>query len=531
MKAKVNSWRELTLREKIGQTVICQYRPKEFAQRCGSVEAFLERYPVGGVFNNGEELVKGWITGSTANFADVLDKLNESLRVPLFGAADNGSYAKMQGVEMPMQMAIGAANDEEVSYKSGEFRAHDFIKTGINWGFWPNCDLNMSKYDPVTNARATGDDPDLAYKIVKQQFDAMKANGVISCMKHFPGTPHDCYIDAHLSPVNNNTPMDLWWDTYGKLYKKLFADGIPAIMVSHCNLVNYQTEKIDGEYPPATMSYELMTKLLREELGFRGVAVTDALIMGGFGGIHAVDNTIKSLLAGNDIMLWPQIEYIDEMEKRILSGEVDERILDAAVERIWNLKKEYGILDGKKLTSDKDDAYFSDVIAEICKKCPTLLNNYEGMLPLDKNKIKRIFVVGVTPDDAQYEDICYFKEAFAKYGIEVKIQRNIWIDQAEKELEESDMILFALCRTIHRPIGPLDFFGDDAASIWASNALDKSRTMIVNLGNPYLYKYYNISGLTYINAYNHDKRMIDAVVEAMLGEIEFHGKPSVKDLA
>jgi beta-N-acetylhexosaminidase len=336
-------------------------------------------------------------------------------------------------------------------------------------------------------------------------------------------------VDPHMAPSDNEIPMDLWRQTYGKMYKKLFEAGVPTIMIGHNNLTSYQTEKIDGAYPPATMSYELTTKLLREELGFRGVTVTDALVMGGFGGAEAVNNTVLSFLAGNDMLLWPSYEYIDEMERRILSGEIDEAVLDAAVERIWNLKKEYGILDGKSVSSDKDVEFFSDIAKKTCEKSLTLLNNYKDMLPLERNKIKNVFIIGVTPDNAQYEALCVLKSELEKYGCNVKMQRNAWTDEAEKASAENDLVIFALCRTPHYPIGPLEFWGDEALSIWASNCTDKSKTVIASFGSPYLYKYYKVSGTTYVNAYNYGKDMISAFVRALFGECEFCGRSSVGD--
>ncbi|MBQ8759715.1 MAG: hypothetical protein IJZ20_08495 [Clostridia bacterium] len=498
-------------------------------EMCGSIEAFLKKYPVGGIFNNGG-MVKGLLTGANRDFPKIVAEYNKYLRVPLISTADHGFFASDNGVQLPPQMALGAAHDSALSYKTGEFMAENYKKSGVNWGFWPVCDLDTSKFSPVINIRAVSDNPDTTCDIVKEQIAAMKAHGIVACIKHYPGDSYNSYVDPHLAPKNNDTPIEIWRELYGKMYKKLFEAGVPTIMTGHTNLVSYQTEKIDGEFPPATMSYELTTKLLRDELGFKGVTVTDALVMGGFGGAKALENTVLSFLAGNDMLLWPTYEYIDEMERRILSGEIDEKILDAAVERIWNLKKEYGILDGAELSSDKDVKYFEDIAKEGCEKCLTLINNYENMLPLDKNKIKKVTVVGVTPDDKQYKDICRFKEELEKYGCSVNVQRNIWTDEAERASKENDLVIFALCRTPHRPIGPLDFWGDDATSIWASNCTDKSKTVVVSLGSPYLYKYYDVSGITYVNAYNHGKDMIEAFVKALFGDIPFLGKSSVKHI-
>ena len=116
-----------------------------------------------------------------------------------------------------------------------------------------------------------------------------------------------------------------------------------------------------------------------------------------------------------------------------------------------------------------------------------------------------------------------------KYGFNVTVKRNAWVDVISKATKEYDLILYALCRTVHSPIGPLEFWGDDAGNIWGSNAADREKTVIASFGSPYLYsRYYKNSDFTYINAYSYSKATIEAFVKAILGEIEFQGKPSTK---
>lgn len=517
---KINSWKDLTLREKIGQTVICLCETEKHIEMCGSIENFIKKYPVGGIFNNGG-LVKGLLVGANDRFREITEEYSKYSRVPLFGVADGGSFAKKHGIALPPQMALGVTEDEKLAYKAGHFSAENYKKTGIHWGFWPCCDIGMSTHSPVLDTRCISDNADINYKIAKAEIDAMKDNGVIATIKHYPGADWKEYIDSHLTPCDNTTPMEVWRATYGKMYKQLIDAGVPAIMTAHINLVDYQKENTDGVYPPATLSYELTTTLLREELGFKGVTVTDALVMGGFTGENAVENTIKSFLSGNDVLLWPTYEYIDEMEKRILSGEIDESILDAAVERIWNMKKEYGLLDNKPLTSDKDVDFYENIVEEICDNCITLINNYNKILPLSQKDIRNILIVGVTPDDGQYESFQNLKNEFEKYGCNVHLQRNIWVDEVYEKSDNYDLILFALCRTPHCPIGPIDFWGEEATSIWASNSSEKAKTVVASFGSPYLYRYYKNSKTTYINAYSNSGYIISSFVKALFGEKEF----------
>ena len=515
--------KDLTLREKIGQTVICLCETDKHIEMCGSLEKFLERYPIGGLFNN-KGLVKGLLIGENPDFKNVVSTYNKYLKVPMFATADSGSFAKNEDVILPPQMALGAADNTDLAYKAGQFIAEDCKKTGINWIFWPVCDINMSKRSPVMDTRCVSDRWDLNTKIVSKEVEVLKKENIISCLKHYPGIPYNESIDSHLTAVDNETPMELWRETYGAMYKTLFKDNPPSIMTGHINLTDYQTEKVDGKYPVSTLSYELTTNLLRKELGFKGVTVTDALVMGGFCGNGSVDRCVESFLAGNDVLLWPAYEYIDEMEKRILNGEIDERLLDEAVDRILDLKSEYGILDMVENKSDADGDFFRNIAKEISENSLTLLNKFDGLLPLDTHKHKKVLIIGVTPDDAQYNDLCALKNEFEKYGCSVEMRRNIWSNDLEEIQDGYDLIMFALCRTSHRPIGPIDFWGDEAASIWASNCADVAKTVIVSFGSPYIYKYYNNSPVTYINTYSYSKPCLEATVKALFGEVDFKGK-------
>lgn len=150
---QVTSWKELTLREKIGQTVICLSETEKHIAMCGSIEAFLEKYPIGGMFNN-QGLVRGLLTGENLGFQALLKEYNKYLRVPLIGTADRGAFAASFGLEALPQMAIGATDDAILAYEAGEYQAEDCRCSGVHWLFWPVCDLNMSKDSAINNSKS-----------------------------------------------------------------------------------------------------------------------------------------------------------------------------------------------------------------------------------------------------------------------------------------------------------------------------------------------------------------------------------------
>jgi len=156
----------------------------------------------------------------------------------------------------------------------------------------------------------------------------------------------------------------------------------------------------------------------------------------------------------------------------------------------------------------------------------TLVQNELGVLPF-KN-LKKVLVVCVTPNDAAYESMKTFKDIFKKYGIDAEVRRDIVQDEFEEIQNNYDLTVFALSRTTHAPIGPLQFWGDNAASICASNSGDPKKKIVCSFGNPYNYEYYSETTTTYINAYTHTETVYEAFVKAIIGKIEFKGKSPVK---
>ena len=328
-----------------------------------------------------------------------------------------------------------------------------------------------------------------------------------------------------MAPINNNISKERWDATNGKMYSALFEEDVMSVMTGHQNLVCYQTEKINDRYPPTTMSKDVVSGLLKEKLGFKGVVVTDALCMGGFTGADGLENQVRSFAAGNDMLLWPDIEYMDLVEEKILDGEIPMERLDDAVERVLAMKEKLGILDGSFKSKTYDEEKANEIARRISEKGLTLIQNDLGVIPC--RNLKKVLVVCITPNDAAYEDMKKFKEVFSKYGIDAEVRRDISQEEFEEIQDNYDLTVFALSRTAHNPIGPLQFWGENAASIWASNSGNPKKKIICSFGNPYSYEYYKETSTTYINAYSFNANIYESFVKAITGQIEFQGKSPV----
>lgn len=515
---------QMTLREKIGQTVISLCTPEMFCRAGGSMETFIKKYPIGGLFPSGE-LDNGALSIVKAEeFQRIMAECNRYSRIPLIAAADGPN--DLQG-QLPFgsAMLLGAADDTALAYAYGRSMGERMSSCGLHWWFAPVVDLNLSPESPVCNVRAISDNASLAARIAKALIRGIEDSGVAATAKHFPGSYDKATVDPHLAPVSNFISREKWDANYKKLYSELFEDGVMSVMTGHHNLVCRQKEKIGGKYPPATMSGELVSDLLKGELGFEGVVVTDALVMGGFAGPGGVQNQVRSFAAGNDVVLWPKLEYIDLLEQEIVNGNIPMKRLDDAVRRILALKKKLGLLDGSFHRQTYDAGRAAQINKQLCEKGITLVQNSLNTAPA--KGLKKVFIVGVTPDDVCYETLKGLQESFEKIGIHTDMQRDIWQDELAEKEKEYDLIVFALSRQVHKPIGPLSFWGKNASSIWASNSIDNSKLAVVSFGDPYAYRYYRETDTTYINAYMPAPEMFDAFVEALTGRIPFAGKSPV----
>ena len=404
-------WKKLSLREKIGQTLIHMPDPIKEIENFGSLEAFLEKNPVGGMFSlnrDGENI--------THKLLDRYKMYLKASRVPLFHIDDmeSGAGCNIQDLTaLPHVMALGSADSDEFAYNYGKATALEARCAGVTWAFANVVDLPLNPLNPTTTHRAISDNAETVVRIMSQVIKGMQDHGLASTLKHFPGDGTD-YRDQHLVTSCNSLTMEEWWKHSGRAFQGCIDAGAWAIMPGHISLPAYQKEKIDGLYPPATLSRELLTDLLKGEMGFKGVIVSDALVMSGFKGYFTDEQAdIEAFKAGCDVMLWTTPYYIDNMEKALLSGEVSMERLDDAVARIWDLKDKLGLFndgfpDMEALTPEISE-FARKTATNLAEKSITLLRDKKNILPLDPAKYKKILLVGVATLDRKFNDLVTLK--------------------------------------------------------------------------------------------------------------------------
>ena len=342
------NWTTWTLKEKIGQLIVVRasgflfdhqirYPLWEAPQK--QLKYGLESLNLGGVILLG---------GSAVELAARTEQLQGWSQTPLLICADieEGVGQRFSGATwFPPPMALGAIAKEDLTLaqryatEMGEITAKEAIALGINWVLAPIADVNNNPENPVINIRAFGENPEIVGALVKSFVEGAKKYPVLTTAKHFPGHG-DTATDSHLHlPI---IPHDLERLEAIELppFQSAIAAGVDTVMTAHIRIPAWDQDN------PATLSYSILTEQLRQKMGFEGLIVTDALIMGGITQEATPEEVaVRALAAGADILLMPPDpeKAIEAVYQAVRSGRLSEARIDQSVEKIWQAKEKLGL--------------------------------------------------------------------------------------------------------------------------------------------------------------------------------------------
>ena len=370
------------------------------------LKELMEKYHLGGCRYNG---MPGQMV---LNQNRILQKY---AKVPVFIACNpeqGGNGVCPDGTFVANQIKIGATGKTEYAKAMGHISGAQIKATGCNMAFAPVVDITYNWECEEVLARAYGDDPKMVADMGKAYMDGLhETEGVYCCAKHFPGNGQD-YRDAHMSNNVNHFGHDDWMASYGHVYKTLIDGGLDAIMGGHILMPEYMQEINPDITPdtimPGTLCKEIMTDLLRGELGFNGMVVTDASHMVGMTNrMKRVDMLPAAINAGCDMFLFfndPEEDFAT-MLNAYKTGIISEERMVEALPRILGLKAAKGMhkmakeeLCGtdEELVAALQNPEFKAVAPAISKDCLTLVKyKDEGVLPLSPEKTKRVMIVNV----------------------------------------------------------------------------------------------------------------------------------------
>ncbi len=526
---------ELTTKEKIGQMLLFQQ---------GS---FKKKYIDGKVVNFGDEVlieaVKKyqpgcfWCGRPTLKIDEeyhldddkkFTDEIQSVSKCPVLIGADSENgfrYCYSDATETLCLTSIGAADDTDLTYQLNKGVCAENRAAGFRWRWSSIIDI-PSRFTGYAEGRHFSTDPD---RIIRHGIAVMKAaesEGVASHAKHFPGEDPYTTVDGHFSDVCMRMSLEDWEKTQGRTFKGLVDAGVMSIMTTHTSFPAVDDEKINGRYVPTTISKKITTGLLRDRLGFKGVIITDDLIMASFNTfLPREELIIRTVNAGNDALLGVTEEDILTIYEAVEDGRIPMSRIDESCQRILDMKEKIGMFDDVETPyTDKAQAkaMIEDANRRIAEKALTLLYDRNNMLPVSKDKVKSVALVYISHNEIAMKNLDAMKEEFESRGAKVDIYVNI-NNNNKTEVYAHDLIIYAGYISQHNPMGMPSFYGEQMRSFFYAFADANERSIGLSLGHPCIHIDAMAGANTFINAYSPDTLTMRTFVRAIYGEIPFVG--------
>ncbi len=399
--------KKMTLREKLGQMLMVTFfgvfDPAE-SPEYKEVLHQVEENRVGGLIIVTDRGPLGLERSQVYPTAVLTNELQRRAKVPLIVGADFEAGTGMrldEGTSFPSAMAIAATGDPKLAYQAGKYTAFEARAAGVQWIFAPDADVNNNPDNPIINIRSFGEDPASVAAYVSEFVRGVQDNGALATAKHFPGHGN-VGVDSHISlPTVPGSRADLE-KTELIPFRAAIAAGVGSIMPGHLAVPALEP---DPEVP-ATLSRNILTGLLREDMKFRGLIITDALDMGGVTANFAPgEAAVRSVQAGTDVLLMPPSPdaAIAGLEEAVKSGRISEKRIDASVRRILAAKARLGLdknryVDVARLNEKFARPEYEDAAQRIADRGVTLLRDTPWLLPLDSTKPLRVLLVALSSD-------------------------------------------------------------------------------------------------------------------------------------
>ena len=442
----------MTVEEKLAQMMIVALRDDvknshNATKLTKDYKKILKKYNFGGIILFAKNVVD---INQTVTLIRESQKaaMSSKTGIPMFMCVDQegGLVNRVSfGITSSGNMGLAATGDTELTFESADMIGEEIRSLGFNVDFAPVSDVNNNPANPIIGTRSFSDDPETVSQHVTAFIKGLKHNNIIASVKHFPGHGN-VGEDSHTS-----LPMsELTVDEMKKCELIPFKAGIDAgadmIMTAHIQYPNVETKtytsKEDGQevYLPATLSDTILTGLLRNDLGYDGIIITDAMDMGAIAThFDDTDAAVMAINAGADILLCnldiykdneiDTLSYVDtymkKLVKRVNSGDIDEKQLDTSVARILKLKFDYAIMDNPLLLSKKAQLKNIKKVMgskehhtkewEIAQKGITLLKNDDAMLPINGNADGNTLIL--IPNESRRASVEYALSRLEREGL------------------------------------------------------------------------------------------------------------------
>ena len=535
----------MTIEEKIGQLFIHMSKSRDEDY----IKNICEKYHFGGIRFFGapaEEIAR------QNRFYQKYSK------TPMFVACnlENGADSTCsEGTFVATHAQCGASPTDEAAYEMGRIAAKEASALGCNWDFAPITDIVYNWRNTIVNPRSFGNNPNLVLERSRAYIRGVHESNMLTCAKHFPGDGVE-ERDQHLVMAVNDMKCNEWDESFGMVYKQLIEDGLETVMVGHIALPEY-SKKLKGdisyeEILPATLSEELVNGLLRKQLGFNGLVVTDASHMAGLlGAMPRKDILPKAIAAGCDMFLF--LHNLDEdfgfMMDGYKNGIISDERLEEALFRILGMKARLGLHKKEQTFSTENIGCkeHHEIAGKIADQTITLVKDTQNLLPLNINEKKRARLYYIESAPVSYSKGTdpvknIVKEELEKAGFSVDLNESLY-DMEAKETSPMNLVKAMQCLTFEEFRNSYDivfvfvhmkgYAQENNVRVKFSSGhsneipwwIKEVPTVCVSLN--FTNHLYDLPMMkTFINAYSPTRESIKSTIDKILGKSPFEGIPN-----
>lgn len=474
-----------------------------------------------------------FMQGGPVRQANFTNKYQQMAQVPLLVAMDAewGLGMRLDSVmSFPKQMMLGAADDSALMYKMGMAVAYQCKRLGVHIDFAPDIDVNNNPANPVINMRSFGEDKTRVAKMGLAYMHGLQDNGVIACAKHFPGHG-DTDVDSHkdLPTIKKSLAQLDTLEFYP--FRKLIKEGVKSVMVAHLSVPALET----GTNIPTTLSYNTITNVLRNKLGFEGLIFTDALNMQGVAKYFpSGEIDLRAFMAGNDVLLFSQNvpTAIHKIDSAINAGAIAEAELEKRVKKILAAKYDAGLSKWKPVNTDNITNDLNQFTAPLRKQiagtAATLVRDNNAVLGKIAARNLHVGYIGINAGNSKLQQIMSDAQRNMTTKWLAKSAMQIEVKKLLDSISNNDATIVAVHNLNIYPTGN---YGLDAQQVaFLQQVQYKKDVIIVLMGNAYVMKNFCDAPSALI-AYDDDSLTQEAVAKVLLNEKKATGKLPVSPCA
>ncbi|MGH7745259.1 MAG: glycoside hydrolase family 3 N-terminal domain-containing protein, partial [Candidatus Dormibacteria bacterium] len=526
--------KKMTLDEKVGQAIFTTYHgsftPTD-APAYAEMVRDVEKLHVGGFINITERSPLGIVKSQAYPTAVLTNQLQAKSKLPLLIGADfeRGTAMRLdEGTSFPTAMALAAAGNPKDAYTMGKITALEARAVGVQWIYAPVSDVNNNPDNPIINTRSFGEDPKKVAEYVTEFVRGVEENGGLATAKHFPGhgdTASDSHIDLPVIHADRQRIEHLELVPF----RAAIAAGVDSIMTGHLSIPALEPDP----NIPATLSPNILTGLLRDELGYKGLVVTDAMDMGGITVRYAPgDAAVRAFAAGADALLMPPVPdaAFDALKEAVKSGRISRERLDASVRRILEAKARLGLyktrlVDVNALNKNFGRVDWQKEAQDISDRGVTLLRDTAHRLPLDGTKPRRALLVSLYSDPEPYPGEDLERELRSRVDTLTTLRADTKFLKADSlklpPPDTYDIALLAFFVRVSDRKGNVDIPAEQAA--FAEKVYKSGKPVVtVGFGSPYLVEHFP-QAETWLAAFGISDVAQISVARALFGEIPVQG--------